>query len=114
MDSTLPPRLSDRQQFVLAWIAVQGRRAGARTLSRATAAEFDGLEPKPARGTTRKPMTATHRSTHSTTLNRLAERGLIERRPDAIALTDDGRAAGEEILRRHRDGRYSLEFETID
>lgn len=29
-------------------------------------------------------------------------------------LTDDGDEAADEILRRHRDGRYSIAFETLE
>lgn len=153
-DSGLPPRLSDRQQFVLAWMAdaqdtrderlreaVESRNHMARrrfvgrygtpyeasppTLSRAVAREFGEIEEtgaggepdadlpeepeeleelrrslaaRPTRGREYDERTTdAHRSTHSRTLRRLADRGLLDR----------------EILRRHSDGRYSLAFETL-
>lgn len=75
----------------------------------------------------------------SRSLRRLDDRGLVDRivlygwnrkrrtkqnihewRPrdrsyvSAVQLTDEGREAGREILRRHSDGRYSLSFDTLD
>jgi hypothetical protein len=52
----------------------------------------------------------------SRSLRRLEERELLTRRSGywtRIRLTDAGREAGEEVLRRVHDGRYSLTFETL-
>lgn len=79
------------------------------------------LNSRPIRGRVYdERMTDEHRSTHSRTLRRLDERGLLDRERSsrghttAVMLTDEGREVGGEILRQHADGRYSLAFDTLD
>jgi DNA-binding Lrp family transcriptional regulator len=76
----------------------------------------------------------THRASVSRSLRRLEERGLIDRetivwrerdgerkpvritngtRTTKISLTEAGKEAGEEILRRVSDGRYNLAYDTL-
>lgn len=68
-------------------------------------------------------LTAVHSSSFSRSLNRLEDRGLVdsylgrgrhEPKRTGIRLTDEGREVADEILRRHRDGRYTLSFDTLD
>lgn len=133
----IPPRLSDQQQFILAYIATRDSR-GFRTtptgVSRQLAAEFDDDGDRIGqrlRRSTRHRLTNSHSSSFSRSVDRLEERELVDgvggsyprktpystfghRQPDTLRLTDAGRDAADEILRRHRDGRYSLAFDTID
>lgn len=175
MASDLPPRLSDRQKFVLAELVARADRAEARgwgstgtkarALSRAVAQEFDAttdntpmsreeleqehqeelveaesddererikeqheqllkirsmFSGRRSRGRD-EVLSRNHRSTHSRTLDRLEDRGLIdrsyhhtfERQTNGVATTEEGEAAGREVLRRVEDGRYSLSFDTL-
>lgn len=41
------------------------------------------------------------------------DRGKPDRQRLRVGLTDAGRAAGEEVLRRVEDGRYALDFDTL-
>jgi len=60
-------------------------------------------------------LAATHRSSVSRTLDRLENRELILKHPQyRVALTAGGRKAGEKVLQHHRDGRYSLSFDTLE
>lgn len=68
-----------------------------------------------------------HNASFSRSVAALEERGLVERgglhtthadgretyRTAVVGATDAGRAAGEELRRRHGDGRYSLHFDTL-
>ncbi|MFC7155172.1 hypothetical protein ACFQPA_06850 [Halomarina halobia] len=109
MDRSLPPRLSSRQQFILAVLATEDNMSRI-VLSRLVAKEFDAVEPSPSYPG-EQILTANHRSTHSRSLERLYDRGLITNFI-FITPTDDGRAVGQELRRRHADGRYSLQFNT--
>lgn len=135
----LPPRLSDHQKFILSFLARNQGTMPVTPTSRALAKEFHTEDEYPwwsggARILTRdlsqtgprasyytKPEVGSsyHSSAFSRTLNRLENRGLISSNKEhgkrqSITLTDKGERVGEEILRRHRDGRYNLEFENID
>lgn len=134
---TIPPRLSETQQFVLAALATtENGKRGYRSLKSQTAVEMGN-------GEVRQDFldrsyycpTDSFRDTFPRTLDRLSERGLVTRwnkwgrskrereeryewvtdRTDirSVTLTDDGLDAGVELLRRHADGRYSLSFRTL-
>lgn len=135
--ATLSPRLGDQQAFILAWLVMQPNERPSHSrprhrsdgqLSWAVALEFDGYDGERILPADRAEATYhrkdeilsdAHRASLSRSLGRLEERGLIERsamyyHPRRIELTTDGRRVGREVLRRHRDGRYSLEFNTLD
>lgn len=88
-------------------------------LSWTVAEEFDkvGLRIRERSwGTKRRLLTSNHSASLSRTIDRLEERGYIERRgpPTKIIVpTDKGLWAGYEAIRRHRDGRYNLHFDTL-
>ena len=126
----LPPRLSDRQRFILALLVAEpaalsyrGSDPKLRSVSIRVADEFD--EWKPRRLGSGENVTENHSSTFSRSVARLEERGLLRRhrterrrreteRTDTVTLIDAGQEAGEEILRRVRDGRFSDSFATLD
>jgi DNA-binding transcriptional MocR family regulator len=117
----LPPRLSDQQQLALA----------------AYTDAYDGTDRRPDQSALASVKRALRdefyvsRQSITRTLRRLEDRGMIRRwggngRPVSadgehgagqtgqIWLTDDGERAADEILRRCRDGRYSLSFDAVD
>ena len=130
------PHLGDRQQFVLAFLAVEGEggaSVGREALSNAACREFDGYEqlsyvPRATRHGSRhgpkKKIPDSSASATTRALSTLIDRGYVTpgrvsrtRRTykwKRLSLTDDGAAVAEEILRRHNDGRYSLAFDTLD
>lgn len=68
-------------------------------------------------------LTAVHSASFSRSLDRLEDRDLVdslrglgrdEPKRIGLRLTDEGEAVADEVLRRTRDGRYALSFETID
>lgn len=71
-------------------------------------------------------LTNAHSSSFSRALTRLEDRELLvartsrdprgyrEPKRTGVRLTDEGREVADEVLRRHRDGRYSLSFDTLD
>lgn len=126
MGGDLPRQLSTQQRFILAYVHATAENGDVQfqTVSRATAAELDddGTRLAQRRGAAAR-LTSRHTSSFSRAVDSLEERGLIEadrgrgpRRPRRVTLrlTAAGRAAAEELLRRHRDGRYALEFRTLD
>lgn len=137
----IPPRLSDRQQFILACLA--DGKLSATALSYRVARGFGGIhdrqqsleEAEPAMAQLMRAilpsldnsevLTATHRASFSRSVRRLSERELVNRLYRAYKLergdnpnmstvepTEQGEAVGREIQRRHADGRYSLSFDT--
>lgn len=125
--AALPPKLGRQQRFVLAWLVLTPTdhpeaSADNTDLSWAVAYEFDDETRKridDAHPTTDR-LTDTHRASLARTLAALEDRGLL-RRPSRPAsprplpeLTETGREIGQELLKRHRDKRYSLRFHSID
>lgn len=127
----IPARLSELQQFMLAWAVQSGdwRFLRRDRLQKAVLREFSKYRrddaPRGAASRWNKaPITAAGSATLSQSLARLEDRGLIERKRSNVGeknphtthvcVTTEGRVLGEEILRQHRDGRYALEFDTID
>jgi hypothetical protein len=121
----LPPRLGEQQQFILAAVLVElhpyGEAPRMPTVSERVAAEFDesGERRHDAR---RRSVSESHSASVSRSVTRLGERGFVERKralyesgkSHRVTLTDDGYSVAQEILRRCRDGRYSLSFDTLD
>lgn len=134
--SELPPRLSEQQKFILSHLANNGGSMSITPLSRALAKEIetnDNENQVPRirhRDTSRTGIRASHytksevvgynhSSSFARSLNRLENRELISSDEDngirqTVMLTGKGEAVGEEILRRCSDGRYNLDFNTID
>lgn len=134
----LPGNLSAQQLFVLALLASKAHPERDRSvmvrytwLSWTTAEEFDDngthiWERGYGRhGRKRTLLRSNHTSSFSRTVERLEERGYLERRASRpsprgndrtgyVAATEKGLRAGREAIQRHQDGRYSLSFETLD
>ena len=107
-------RIADRQENAIE-IAEESGDPGEASLLLSTI--FDGFEK-------RRVLTEEHRKSFSRSIRRLADRELLTRYVYAasesrdpntkwVEPTDEGRAAGEEIRRRHDDGRYSIRFDTL-
>lgn len=137
----LPGNLSEQQLFVLAYLASitepgKKRRWGVRytSLSWATAEEFDddgthiwerGYRGDRGHGRKEELLRSKHTASFTRTMERLDERGYLKRkdrygetgnnrRTTRVFVTNKGYHAGQKVIRRHRDGRYSLSFETIE
>jgi hypothetical protein len=138
----LPPRLSDSQQFILACVAdghvpatelsyhvareFEGFHDRTAMLADADPEAIQVLSVIVSSFDSDEVLTATHRSSFSRSVRRLSERELVTRLYRAYKLdrgedpnmssvepTEQGRAVGEELRRRHSDGRYSLRFDSV-
>jgi DNA-binding MarR family transcriptional regulator len=122
MNNTLPAGLSEQQKLCLAYLAENDGTAAFTTVSRAVAEEHGRLTRPQGRRTHRDRVTDAHAASFSRAVDRLADRQLVEtetphyrnRERRWIHLTAAGDRAGEELLRRHADGRYALNFEVLD
>jgi len=122
MNNTLPPGLSEQQKLSLAYLAERDGRVAFTAVSRAVAEEYGRLTRPQGRRTYRDRVTDAHAASFSRAVDRLADRQLVETETPSyrnrerrwVHLTSAGEQAGEEILRRHVDGRYSLSFEVLD
>jgi hypothetical protein len=137
----LPPRLSDSQQFILACVAdgqvpatelsyhvaheFEGFHDRKAMLADADPAAAQVLSVIFSSLSTDDVLTATHRSSFSRSVRRLSKRELINRlyrtyklergedpNMSSVEPTEQGRAVGEDLRRRHSDGRYSLRFDS--
>lgn len=126
----VPSALSELQRFLLAFATdTTDGEAHYFRLRNAVVEEFPTYAPDSPRG--RQPHTISDQglAVLSRSIRRLADHGLLTRhsrsgepvsgafpatQTQRISLTADGRAIGEELLRRHHDGRYALEFDTIE
>ena len=125
MAGELPQQLSFQQRYILAYLSsAEAGTVPFKAVSEATALELDDDGNRLARrGEASHRLTSRHTSSFSRAVDSLEDRGLVEAdrgsgpdRPRRVALrlTPAGRAAAEELRRRHRDGRFALEFETLE
>lgn len=126
MTGDLLRQLSIQQRFILTYLLVRSRQESwpvpYQAVSKATAVELDDDGSRLARGE-QPGLTSMHTSSFSRAVDSLEERGLVaaERgngihrpRRVAVRLTPSGQDAAEELLRRHHDGRFALEFSTLE
>ena len=125
MGDDLPIQLSSQQRLILAYLlTVETGSVAFKAVSEATAIELDDGGNRVTRTVeSARRLTSRHTSSFSRAVDSLEERDLVEAdrgsgrdRPRRVALrlTTAGQAAAEELCRRHRDGRYRLEFRTLE